>query len=197
MLTYKKLTSEETGKIYEQHMTVDFPPMELKPLKNILGLMERGFYSCYGFYEEEELRGYAFFCDNEDHTYSLLDYYAIIADYRGQGYGKEILSMLQKIFRDYEAIILEAENPRYAKNEEEYRVREGRLHFYEKCGAVFEEQESRVFGVDYVVLSFRCKQDQKDGGKAALSASVIRQKLIEIYRILVKEPHFTANVHIY
>ncbi len=189
MLTYKKLTIEETREIYDQYMTADFPPMELKPFENISDLIMKGYYSSYGFYEEEALRGYAFLCDNEDHTYSLLDYYAILSDCRGKGYGKKILAVLREIYKDYEAIILESENPQYAKNEPDFKVRTGRLSFYQKSGVIFENLESKVFGVDYVILVFPCKSNP--------DSSVIRRKLIDIYHILVKEPYFTANVHIY
>lgn len=189
MLTSKKLTLEETREIYDQYMTVDFPPKELKPFKTISNLIQRGYYASYGFYEEGELRGYAFLCDNADHSYTLLDYYAIVPEARRLGYGKKILAMLQEIYKDYEAIILESENPAYAANGEELKVRTGRLRFYEKSGVTFEKLESQVFGVDYVILSFHCKSDP--------TPSTVRERLIDIYRILVKEPHFTENVHIY
>lgn len=189
MITYKKLTVAEAQEIYNAYMVVDFPPLELKPFKTIAALMEMDQYRCYGFYEGEQLTGYAFLCDNKEHTASLLDYYAIMADRRGQGYGQEIIRVLREIHREYDCLMLESENPDFAADEKELQTRKKRLHFYDLCGAKYAGFKGNTFDVEYVVLMLPCKLSPKP--------QETREMMLEIYRDLVKEPYFTEKVHIY
>lgn len=189
MITYKKLTVAEAQEIYNTYMVVDFPPIELKPFKTIQNLMETDQYRCYGFYEGEQLAGYAFLCDNKEHTASLLDYYAIMADRRGQGYGQKIIQVLREIHGGYDCLILESENPDFAANEKELQTRKRRLHFYDKCGVKYAGFKGNTFDVEYVVLMLSCKLSPEP--------RETREMMLEIYRDLVKEPYFTEKVHIY
>ena len=62
----RELTQKEIIQVYEQHLLRDFPPEEWKPLKQILNLVKEGSYQVYGFYEEDTLNAYAFFCSMKD-----------------------------------------------------------------------------------------------------------------------------------
>ena len=79
----KQLTKEEVKIIYIEHMVMDFPQEELKPIDAIERLIERKIYKCYGLYDNRELLAYAFF--NTSKSYLLLDYYSVCEKYRSKG----------------------------------------------------------------------------------------------------------------
>lgn len=189
MIIWKQLSPQETERIYEEHMKQDFPPLELKPLKTILTLLEEGTYRTMGYYEDGQLIGYSYLCHHRDEKIVLLDYLAVVEGKRGCGYGKQILQNLQEIYANYDAILLEVENPDYAENDQELQQRTRRIQFYEYCGTLYEGQTGKVFDVDYRVLQLPCKRK--------LNRGELRRALIEIYRALVQEPAFTKKVLIH
>ena len=81
----KELSSEQLTEIYDQYMVIDFPQDELKPLERILYMLRTGLSCAYGIYEGRELRGYATFIVPDGLQYGLLDYLAVIREYRGTG----------------------------------------------------------------------------------------------------------------
>ena len=66
MLYVRKLNQTEIKEIYDTHMQEAFPQSELRPYKNIEMLCARGNYICYGLYEGEALRAYAYFSKTND-----------------------------------------------------------------------------------------------------------------------------------
>ena len=81
----KELSSEQLTEIYDQYMVIDFPQDELKPLERILYMLRTGLSCAYGIYKGRELRGYATFIVPDGLQYGLLDYLAVIREYRGTG----------------------------------------------------------------------------------------------------------------
>ena len=61
MFAVKPLALPDIRRIYQAHITRDFPPDERKPLAAIEAACARGEYQCFGAYEEEQLAAYAFF----------------------------------------------------------------------------------------------------------------------------------------
>ena len=54
------LNEAQAGKIYQEHMVVDFPADELKPFASIQQMMRQGIYEPLAFLDEEDhLLGYA------------------------------------------------------------------------------------------------------------------------------------------
>ena len=128
----KPLCEAEVSTIYHDHAVYDFPKAELKPLSTMLKLMKSGDYLCYGLFEGEGLRAYAFFVING--VFLLLDYYAVCRGYRSNGYGNQFLSLLRNTCRGIYGIILEVEAPDCALKEEELTIRTRRINFYERSG---------------------------------------------------------------
>lgn len=86
----------------------------------------------------------------------LLDYFAIDATLRGQGFGSEALKALQdyysgrKFFLEAESVFIENEN---------IVQRENRKRFYLKNGMTEMGMIANVFGTDLEVLGYNCKLD--------------------------------------
>lgn len=148
---YKRiLTSDEIINVYNTHMIFDFPDNELKPLKSILNSVSEGIYDCIGFFENNELYGYAFFIRlGKDY---LLDYFAVVENKRNLGYGSLFLRLLKEYLFDAKSIIIEVENPKYATSRLELEVMNRRLDFYRKNSFACTDVEVLLFGVRFVLL---------------------------------------------
>lgn len=145
----KKLNMKQVEEVYKNWMKKDFPKDELKPLSMIKKSISKNQYDCYGFYNEDVLTGYAFLFHIE--KLYLLDYFAIAENFRNRGYGSEFIKILQENI-DSDLIICEAENPDYAKNDNDKDERQDRINFYTKNKFSCTSLTVKLFGVEYIIL---------------------------------------------
>ncbi|NLL76967.1 MAG: N-acetyltransferase [Clostridiales bacterium] len=154
-LIIKKLTEQGIISIYTAHSIRHFPANERKPVSAIRRMVQEGIYIGYGLYEKKEAESllcYAFFTMLPNCGNILLDYYAVMEQYRSRGIGSYFLQQLKKEIKDYEGILIETENPDYSKDDNEKLVRSKRITFYEGNGAFFTGILAEVFGVHYKVF---------------------------------------------
>lgn len=167
--TVKRLSETEISDIYTRYLVYDFPKNETKPLSAIKKALERGIYEAYGMYEGEKLAAYAFFVRCEG-SY-LLDYFAVTAERRGQGYGSLFLKKLKEIFKDADSVTAEVEDPERAEDGNEKETREKRLSFYLRAGFCDTGVRVRTFGVDYMIIEMlpQGRTDEKEFRKRYLT----------------------------
>ncbi|SHK69001.1 hypothetical protein SAMN02745243_03512 [Hespellia stercorisuis DSM 15480] len=156
----KELSQNEFWEIYRTQMKQDFPKSEIRREDNFENLWRDQKYLALGWYEEKpgngqqkecSLTGYAFFVIAEDAV--LLDYFAVLADQRGNGSGGRFLEAMKTYFAERtDCILLEVENPEYAVDENDRKLRERRIAFYERHGVFFSKVETRVFTDEYLIL---------------------------------------------
>ena len=150
----ERLDEESIRYVYKTYMKIDFPRSELKPLKSILSLIQRKRGEGYGFYDKDELTGYAFLIKAPSGRAYLIDYLAVLPSLRDRGYGSACLSALQNILeekntlhskllgtgenmestaneREY-MIMVESEDPSFAADETEKQVRRRRISVFMK-----------------------------------------------------------------
>ena len=145
-----KLTKAQMEKIYQERMKEDFPPNELDPLEVINESVERGNYECFGLMDGEGITGYTFLIKHgEDY---LIDYLAIYPEWRKHGLGGELVRLLGEYLVHAKSIILEVEDPEFARNAVEKEMRAGRLEFYLRRG--FRDTGVRVtyFEAPFIIL---------------------------------------------
>ncbi|WP_022774725.1 GNAT family N-acetyltransferase [Butyrivibrio sp. AE2015] len=145
------LNIDEIKQIYETRMVIDFPKAELKPLKNIIEAVNSGIYECLGLFEGGECIGYTFLV-KQDESF-LIDYIAIYPDKRNNGVGSQLLRHLYEYLAAAKVVILEVEDPQYAKSAEEKDIQTRRLGFYMRNGCVDTRLRVRCFGVPFIILS--------------------------------------------
>lgn len=153
----RKLSMQELLSIYSAHSIRHFPQNELKPVASITRMAENGTYSGYGLFENNEngkLLCYAFFTILPDKRNILLDYFAVMEEYRSHGIGSLFLKYMKDTVTEYDGLIIESEDPDYAADEEELAIRNKRLAFYAGNGAVFTGILAEVFGVHYRILFY-------------------------------------------
>ena len=146
----KEQSPEEGCALFETHMARDFPASEIKPWDVILGLVESGSYDMLAAYDGDRMVGYAWmFCPKGEAV--LLDYLAVLPEYRGTGVGSRILDALaERYCVDGRAFLLESEYPDTAPEPE---VARRRLGFYARAGFRNTGVQVLLFGVRFCVLS--------------------------------------------
>ena len=148
--TIKLTDIAQIENIYRTRMREDFAPDELKPLNVIVQAWEKGIYDCYILTRQETILGYAYFV-RKDSNY-IVDYLAISAEHRDEGWGTVFLKQLAEFFHEANCVVVEVEDPDVSKDEEDKLQRERRLRFYIRNGFRLTGVKARVFGVDYLIL---------------------------------------------
>ncbi len=146
------LTGEQLRAVYQTYMVKDFPKAELPPLRILEERVERGIYDCLGLYEDGQMKAYGHLVRNRPSGYLLLDFLAVCPEVRGGGYGSHFLQQLKAYYCGENGILLECESERAAGNEEEWRVRQRRIHFYQKNGCRVTRTKEILFGVEFDIL---------------------------------------------
>ncbi len=145
------LNNEQIEFIYNKYMSVDFPPDELKPLPHLLRMVDEGLCTYYALFEGGEVLSYFGLCVKDG--YALVDYLAVNPEKRGQGIGTKTLELLKKAAGE-NILLIECEDILAASDPSEREIRKRRINFYERSGFKLCGVKARLFGVDYVLLTF-------------------------------------------
>ena len=107
------LNVEQAQSIYRSQMVRDFPESELKPFASVQGMMTRGLYEPLAFYDEAgALMAYAWQAVLPQCRNVLLDYFAVLPQYRGSGVGTAVLKELAAYYAPRkQSLIIECEHP--------------------------------------------------------------------------------------
>lgn len=189
-LIIKKLTREELISVYTTHSVRHFPADERKPVSSINRMAEEGVYAGYGLYRENdsELLCYAFFTALPGHRNILLDYFAVMEQYRSEGIGSYFLKKMKHSLPDCDGILIETENPEYAKDESERLIRDKRISFYERNGAYSAGILTEVFGVHYRILYLPVL--------GSPAQDTLLSDFDSIYKYMVSPEYYKKHVHI-
>lgn len=184
----KKLTAEQVLAAYTGVAREHFPVEELKPAALIEKLLQEGAYEGLGLFLGEALAAYALFARIPEWDVLLLDYYAVLAEYRNGGMGSLFLQKMKEFYSSREAILLETEKPEAAENEAEYKLRARRNGFYERNGAVLTKIRSRVYDVDFDIFVIPLAKE--------LSDEEVYQVYSAIYRCMLGEENYRRHVSV-
>ena len=186
-LKVRELQVDEIKSLYNERLTRDFPPDELKPLTMIMSALERNAYICYGALLGESILAYAFFvkCGND----ALIDYYAVREDVRDAGIGSRFIQkLISGLLQGMNCVLLEIEDPNWSQDVRERDIRVRRLSFYTRNGLIETGVKSNVWGVPFCILELPLGERH--------SAAQIRMVYGEIYRVLMSEKVYNERVRI-
>ena len=138
----RAMRPEELSDVYKR-VRRDFPPIEYPPLPKMRRNMEWGAMQAQLYEDNGQDAAYAFVLRSDASTRCMLFIYAVEPERRGQGVGSGFLRALIKERSEMDGMYAEVEMPELAKNEEERRICEKRIAFYENLGFC------RVKGLSY------------------------------------------------
>ncbi len=140
-------TPHQLREAYRRDLTVSFPEAELKPLRAIETMWEKGWYRPWCLFQGEEIVGECFLWAVEP-GWALLDYLCVSPVQRNGGAGALLLQKMREkesgtiIFAESEAVE-RAPDPDMAKR---------RLGFYHRNAAQLADFDAQIFGVQYKLL---------------------------------------------
>ena len=155
----RKIKFKEFKDLYRKHIVKDFPSSERPNLegfrKRMLKYNEETF-----IYEEEGIeRGYCII--DQIQEYVLVAFLAVYEGNRGKGIGTKILKELEEKYSNKKGILLEVEDPDFAKNENEKSIQERRIRFYERANfQIVENLKVELFMVNFKIMIYNFKNEQ-------------------------------------
>lgn len=178
-LSWRLLTARELTRVYLDEMRRDFPPTELKPLSVILNSEAAGEAHTWGVFDGKTLVAYLLMVHPKGASAVLLDYFAVLPQYRASGIGAKLLAKLPEK-EENAAILIESELPEKA-DDPAMAVR--RLGFYARCGAKDIGWTEKLFGASWFrILALSARS------APAMSAEEVVDALADCYRRTIGEP---------
>ena len=166
--------------IYEGVAKGHFPANERKPFEAIVRMNQTGCYEGLGLYDSKKnLVAYALYVKTLDGSARLLDYYAVLEEYRSNGVGSVFLEKMKSWYEDSPCIILETEDIFTASNEDEKNERSRRNGFYLRNGVIETDIHVSYFQADYQIFYLPIREE--------LSKEQILAALEKIYRVMFGE----------
>ena len=151
-----QLKLPEGKQVFDVHMARDFPADEIKPWAIMEKLYLDGCYDMLAAVADGEMVGYAWqFRPGSDVL--LIDYLAVLPQYRGRGIGSGMLRALSEYYP--QKLILESEYPLEAPDR---KMAERRLGFYARAGFELSDVQVRLFGVRFHILAHGGDPKAKD-----------------------------------
>lgn len=186
MLVLRKMGESEIIALYQQSLSRDFPPSELKMLSAILSMYRQGIYDVLGAYRNECFVGYALLYCPRGKRLALLDYLAVEPAYRNQGIGSDLLKQLRSYYAEYnDVLLIECERPKAAPDEQEARKR---IRFYTNAGAFLTSVRIWLFDVEYSILVLPCSQ--------SIPVCNWAEQMLELYRQMLPKELYERNVRL-
>lgn len=123
----------------------------------------------------------------KDKGYELLDYFAILPQYRNLKIGTKALQKLLEQDKNNKGIFIEIEKVGLGKNKEENLIRERRRNFYEKVGFRKLNFDIFLYDVIYTPYIFSNIKDDED---------IIIAEILNIYEAISGKEKIKQNCEI-
>ena len=155
----KKIKFKKFKDLYRKHIIKDFPKSERPNLEGFRKRMLKYNEETFIYEEEGVERGYCIIDQIQD--YVLVAFLAVYEGNRGKGTGTKILKKLEEQYSNKKGILLEVEDPDFAKNENEKNIQERRISFYERAKfKVVENLKIELFMVNLKIMIYNFKNEQ-------------------------------------
>ena len=124
------------------------------PMIDVQTLLGENRYAAFGAYDGGALAAYAFLCWDE-HGTALLDYLAVMEDYRCHGVGSLMMNYLLSgsTALPWKCLILEVDDPDFAGDGAELTIRLRRNAFYHRAGLRESRVRVQLFGARYRIFT--------------------------------------------
>lgn len=183
----KDISIDEFEKeVYLYYLQI-FPEDERKSLELLRSSYERHYTKIIEILCKNEMVGFMILNRVNDKGYVVLDYLAILPQYRNNKFGTRALQILLEQERDNSGIFIEIEKVGLGKDTEENLLREKRKNFYEKIGFKKLNFDLFLFDVIYTPYLFSNIKDNED---------IIIDKIFNIYEAILGKERIEQNCKI-
>ncbi len=172
--------------LYSYYLDI-FPENERKPLELLRSSYEKCYTRIIEILYKNEIIGFMILNKIKEKGYSVLDYLAILPQYRNNKFGTKALQMLLEQERENSGIFVEIEKCGLGKDKEENLLREKRRGFYEKLGFKKLNFDLFLFGVIYTPYLFSNIKDKED---------IIIDEILNIYETISGKERIKQNCKI-
>ena len=172
--------------VYSYYLEI-FPEDERKPLELLQSSYEKHYTRIIEILYKNEIIGFMILNKVKDKGYAVLDYLAILPQYRNNKFGTKALQILLEQERENSGIFIEIEKVGLGKNIEENLLREKRKNFYEKIGFKKLNFDLFLFDVIYTPYLFSNIKDDE---------SMIIDEILNIYESISGKERIKQNCKI-
>lgn len=169
--------------IYSYYLEI-FPEDERKPIELIQSSYEKKYTTIIEILYKNEIAGFMILNRVKAKSYAVLDYLAILPQYRNNKIGTKALEILLEQEKESSGIFIEIEKVGLGKDEEENLLREKRKNFYEKLKFKRLNFDLFLFDVIYTPYLFSNIEDNED---------IIIKEILEIYESISGKERIKQN----
>jgi len=153
----RKIKFKEFKDLYRKHIIKDFPKNERPNLEVFRKRMLKKNEEVYIFEEDGIDKGYCIIYQLKE--YILVTFLAVYKENRGKGTGTKILKEIQEKYSNKKGILLEVEDPDFAKNNKEKNIQEKRIKFYEKSNfKVLKNLRAKPYTVNFKIMIYELQK---------------------------------------
>lgn len=172
--------------LYSYYLVI-FPKDERKPLELLHSSYKKHYTRIIEILYKDEIVGFMILNKVKDKGYAVLDYLAILPQYRNNKFGTKALQILLEQERENSGIFIEIEKVGLGKDTEENLLREKRKNFYEKVGFKKLNFDLSLFDVIYTPYLFSNSKDDEN---------MIINEILNIYEAISGKARIEQNCKI-
>lgn len=183
----KNIDIDEFKKELYSYYLDTFPESERKPIELIYSSYEKNYTRIIEILCKNEIVGFMILNRVKDKGYTVLDYFAILPQYRNNKLGTKALQILLEEEKENSGIFIEIEKVELAKDKEEKLLREKRKNFYENLGFEKLNFDLSLFNVIYTPYLFSNTKEDED---------MIIDEILNIYESISGKENIQQNCKI-
>lgn len=172
--------------VYSYYLEI-FPEDERKSLELLCLAYERHYTKIIEILYKDEIIGFMLLNKIRDKGYAILDYFAILPQYRNNKFGTKALQILLKQEKENKGVFIEIEKIGFGKDKEDNLLREKRKNFYENVGFKKLNFDLFLFDVLYTPYLFSNINDNDD---------IIINEILNIYEAISGKERIEQNCKI-
>lgn len=169
--------------IYSYYLEI-FPENERKTLKMIKSSFDEGYTKIIKINQSDNLCGFMIINKIKENGYAILDYFAILPQYRSKGIGTKALKLLIDEETKNKGIFIEIEKIGLGKDDKENLIRKKRKKFYEKIGFKKLNYDFVLFNVVYTPYIYSNIEEKEE--------KIVKQ-IFNIYEVIIGKNKVEKN----
>lgn len=140
-------------KVYPEYLKL-FSESERKSYKQLETAFKNSILQIFEITSGEDFVGFILANSLYNNGYLQVDYFAILPEFQGRGYGTQAIDRLKQMSTEYKGISIEVEKLGLGKDKKENELRQRRMQFYKRLGFIELNCDFELYKVMYTPLLF-------------------------------------------